>query len=134
MHSHTVTTASSTTQPQLSHRISASPSSDSSPLLTVDRQSLSLTLQLLPWRDTRLQLTRLCRALPPLDAGDFRCDQVILEGKRIPRFDDYGLEWQRYNWCNQVATFCVRRRLQRLFSHVRHLSLTATHFPCRVAS
>ena len=31
-----------------------------SPLLTLDRHSLSLVLQHLPWRDKLLQLTRLC--------------------------------------------------------------------------
>ena len=53
----------------------------SASLLTLDRQSLSLVLQQLPWGHKLLEASHLCRALAALDSADFRCDGVILGSK-----------------------------------------------------
>ena len=93
-------------------------------LLTLDRQSLSLILQHLPWRDKLLQLTHLCRSLPPLQPVDFRYDQLF----------SHEMHWRYCNWdhvlsgqrlqdscSSRLSTFCASPRLQQLFSHVRRL-------------
>ena len=64
-----------------------------SPLLALDRHSLSLVLQHLPWRDKLLQLARLCHALPAIQPADFSCAQVLLERDQregAGDFTDYG--------------------------------------------
>ena len=107
----------------------------SPPLLTLDRQSLSLVLQHLHWRDKLLQLTRLCRALPALDPVDLSYDQVLFKGRgqldwgwHLHR-QHWAQQWLRCNRSDRLDTFFASPRLLRLFSHVYHLAFQAGEEP-----
>ena len=95
-----------------------------SPLLTVERQSLSLILQCLPWRDKLLQLTGLCRALPSLHPADFRCDRLIVDDywpcKLCPD-DGHSSEWPQCRSHVRADVFDASPSLRRLLCQVREL-------------
>ena len=96
-----------------------------SPLLSVDRQPLSLILQHLPRREKVLEVTHLCGALPPLEPLDFSCDELVLRQRPF----DFRLNvMERREECNTASAFCsspLRAHGQRLFSRVQRLSLSA---------
>ena len=84
--------------------------------LSLDRQSLSLILQHLPWHEKLVEASHLCRALPPLEAEDFCCDWPFL-GDLASR-----PEWRLPHGCVRIAVIRASPRLQQLFSHVHHLT------------
>ena len=82
-------------------------------------------MQQLPWREKLLHASHLCRALSPLEPADFRCDQLVLDGDESSvHWPNNGYARQPHNWTNQ-STFCTSPSLQRLFTQVHHLAITA---------